>query len=238
MLAIKMNNIILSMLFDFFKNIDKFFKAVKAFFTPPKLTESPEDVMERQRAFLFFCNRVHQEASQVERYVVHQLENYCSYLNAMSSSEEYDILKQYHVNTRSLLAQLDVLKMQIPGIIRAEVSSRLSDSDGECMRIRRMLPGAEKEAQMNHYRDSIISAALDKCASTTEAIMIQMQNIFVEDLQECLDISQQQLKSIERGLAGFTEAADEASERVRIRTDAEHIIQCSQLISKLFDKEE
>lgn len=171
----------------------------------------------------------------MERYVVQQLDSYGSYLSEMSGSEAYDILKRYHVNTRSLLAQLEVLKMQIPGIVRAEVSTRLSDSDGECMRIRRMLPGAEKEAQMNHYLESIISAALDKCASTTESIMTQMQNIFVDDLQGCLDASRQQLEGIERGLAGFTETADEASERVRTRTDAEHVIQCSKLISDLFD---
>lgn len=224
-----------SVLFNLFAIIGKVAKALKAFFAPPKPKESPEDVLERQRAFQLFCNRVHQEASQVEHYVVQQLESYGLYLNAMSGSETYDILKRYHVNTRSLLAQLEVLKMQIPGIVRAEVSSRLSDSDGECMRIRRMLPGAEKEAQMNRYLESIISAALEKCANTTQSIMTQMQNIFVDDLQGCLDTSRQQLEVIERGLAGFTKTADEAAERVRTRTDAEHIIRCSELISELFD---
>lgn len=224
--------------FNLFTIIGKFAKAIKAFFAPPKPKESPEDVMERQKAFQFFCDRVHQEATQVEHYVIQQLEDYGSYLNAMNDSEAYNILKRYHVNTRSLFAQLEVLKMQIPGIIRAEVSSRLSDSDGECMRIRRMLPGAEKEAQMNRYLEAIISAALEKCADTTQSIMVQMQNIFVDDLQGCLDASRQQLESIERGLAGFTETVDEASERVCIQTDAEHIIRCSQLISKLFDQEE
>lgn len=153
----------------------------------------------------------------------------------MNGLESYDILKRYHVNTRSLLAQLEILKMQIPGIIRTEVSSRLSDNDAECMRIRRMLPGAEKEAQMNHYLEFIISAALDKCAQTTESIMIQMQNFFVDDLQECLNASRQQLESIERGLSVFANTADEAVERAQAQAKAEHIIRYSELISKLFD---
>lgn len=220
---------------NIFKIIGKVAKAIKAFLTPPKQNESPEDVIERQKAFQFFCDRVHQEASQVEQYVVQQLENYGSYLNMLSSLESYDILKKYHVNTRSLLAQLEILKMQIPGIIRTEVSSRLSDNDAECMRIRRMLPGAEKEAQMNHYLESIISAAVDKCAQTTESIMIQMQNTFIDDLQECLDTSRQQLESIERGLSVFTSTADEAVERAKAQAKAEHIIRYSELIYKLFD---
>ena len=210
-------------------------KAIKALFTPPKQKESPEDVMERQRAFRFFCDRVHQEAGQVESYVVQQLESYGSYLSMLNDSEAYDILKRYHVNTRALLMQLEVLKMQIPGIVRAEVASRLSDSNGDCMRIRRMLPGAEKEAEMNRYLESILSAALDKCASVTESIMTQMQDLFVDDLQGCLDTSRQQLEGIERGLSRLAETADEVSERVRIRTDAEHIIRCSQLVAELFD---
>lgn len=218
-----------------FKIIRGIAEAIKAFFAPPKPKESPEDVMERQRAFQFFCDRVHQEAGQVESYVVQQLESYGSYLNALSNSETYDILKRHHVNTRGLLSQLEVLKMQIPGIIRAEVSSHLSDSDGECMRIRRMLPGAEKEVRINRYLESIISVAMEKCASITESIMTQMQDIFIDDLQECLDTSRQQLEAIERGLAGFTEAEDEAVERLRIKAGAEQIIRCSKLVSGLLD---
>ena len=171
----------------------------------------------------------------MERYVVQQLEDYGSYLNAMSKSEAYSILSRYHVNTRSLFSQLEVLKMQIPGIIRGEVSSHLSAGDGERMKIQKMLPGVEKEAQMKRYFESIISAALEKCANTTQSIMTQMQDIFVDDLQGCLDASRQQLEGIERGLAGFTETTDEAVERVHVRTDAEHIIRCSKLISELFD---
>lgn len=37
-----------------FTIIGEIVKAIKAFFTPPKPKESPEDVMERQRAFQFF----------------------------------------------------------------------------------------------------------------------------------------------------------------------------------------
>lgn len=220
---------------NIFKIIGGVIKAIKAFFAPPKPKETPEDVMERQRAFQYFCDRVHQEAHQMEGYVVQQLENYGSYLSSMSSSEAFDILKRYHVNTRSLLAQLEILKAQIPGIIRSEVSSRLSDTDSECMRIRRMIPGAEKEAQMNRYLESIISDAVEKCASTTESIMAQMQNIFIDDLQECLDTSRQQLESMERGLSGITDSTDEAAERVRTRADAKQVIRYSDLILRLFD---
>lgn len=193
--------------------------------------------MERQRAFQYFCERVHQEASQVEQYVVRQLDRYGEYLNMPGEFEDDNLLKRYQVNMRSIMAQLEILKTQIPGIIRNEVSARLSDNNSECMRIRRMLPGAEKEAQMNQYLESIISDAVDKCAKTTESIMKQMQNIFVDDLRRCVDFSRKHLEDIERSLSGLTEAEDEVAERVRIRTNAEHIFRCSDLISGLFEQE-
>lgn len=221
--------------FDPFKIFRKIATVIKSLFTPPKPRETPEDVIERQRAFQNFCDQVHQEASQMEGYVVQELERYGSYLNTMSASEAYSVLKRYHVNTRNLLTQLEILKMQIPGIIRAEVSRRLSDTDGECTRIRRMLPGAEKEAQMHQFLESILSDAMEKCASTTESIMEQIQNLFVDDLQECLNVSRQQLETVERGLTVLSDSTDEAFERMRIQTSAEQVIRCSDLIIKLFD---
>lgn len=219
------------------KIILKLARGIKSFFAPPKKNETPDDVAERNRAFQMFCEQVNREAKQVEEYVIQQLNAYGAYLNAVNESEEYSLLKRYKVNMRNLLMQLDFLKGQIPGIINAEVSHRLSDTDGECLRIRRMLPGAEKEAQMQNFLHTIVADAMEKCADTTESIMNQMQEIFVEDLQECLDMAQRQTEKTKSELAGFEDSANEAAERIHVRTKAEQIVRCSELVSGLFSQE-
>lgn len=223
--------------FSIIKIIRGAIKALKSIFAPPKKNEKPEDVAERNLAFQMFCERVNIEARQVESYVRQQLDDYGEYLSILSRSDEYDLLKRNRVNMRGMLNQLALMKNQIPGIIGTEVSRRLSDTDSECLRIRRMLSGAEKNAQMEAFLRTIIAEALEKCASTTESIMNQMQDIFTEDLQDCLDTSQRQLEKIENGLAGLGSATDEVRERVRMRAEAEQIIRCSGLISELFQQE-
>lgn len=205
-------------------------KAIKAWLTPPKDKESPEDVAERNRAFQMFCDRVNDEARQIEVYVIGQLDAYGKYLSTLNGSEEYSFLRRYKVNTRTLLWQLDFLKAQIPGIIGTEVSRRLSDTDAECLKIRRMLPGAEKEAKMQEFLSTIINSALEKCAQTTSAIMEQVQDLFIEDLQECLHTSRRQLDQTEAELAGLTESSGDTAERERICAQAKQVVECCELV--------
>lgn len=205
-------------------------KAIRALFTPPKDKETPEDVAERNRVFQLFCDQVDAEAKQVEKYVIQQLDAYGGYLSALNDSEAYSLLQRYKVNTKILLRQLDFLKMQIPGIIGAEVSRHLSDTDSECLKIRRMLPGAEKEARMQEFLCTIISGALEKCAQTTSTIISQVQGLFVDDLQECLNTSRRQLEQTEAELTEITESAGDAAERERVCAQAKQVVECCELV--------
>lgn len=215
----------------------KFFKkignAIKTLLTPPKDKETPEDVAERNRAFQALCDQINDEANQVEAYVIQQLEGYGSYLSALNDSEAYPLLQEYRVNTRMLLQQLDFLKMQIPGIISAEVARRLSDTDAECLKIRRMLPGAEKEVKMREFVRTVINGALEKCAQTTSSIIGQVRDIFIERLQECIDTSRRHLEQTEAELTEITGSAGDAAERERIYAQAHHVAECCELVLRI-----
>lgn len=205
-------------------------KIIEIITKPPKAKETPEDVAERNRAFRSFCDQVNGEARQIEAYVIQQLDAYGGYLSALSDSKEYPFLQQYKVNTKFLHSQLDLLKMQIPGIIGGEVSRHLSDTDAECLKIRRMLPGAEKEMKMQEFLSAITGSALEKCAQTTSAIIGQVRDLFIEDLQECLHASRRQLEQTEAELTEIMEPADSTVEREQICAQARYVANCCELV--------
>lgn len=211
-----------------------FFRAIKAFLTPPKSKETTEDVAERNRAFHFFCEQVNSEAKYVEEYVLQQLDSYGEFLGGIVEQEAYSFLKEYQIDTKQMLRHLELLKMQIPGIIASEVSRRLSDTDPECIKIRRMLPGAEKEAEMQSFLQKIISDALEKCVLTVENIIEQIQGIFVCDLQDCLNSSRQHLEQTESELNSIANAEDSFLERTCVRMQAELTVKCCDMVSALF----
>ncbi len=213
----------------------KFLQAIKSFFLPPKNKETPEDVAERNRAFQLFCERVNSEAKHIEEYVLQQLDSYGQYLSEISEQEAYAFLKEYRIDTRRILQHLDLLKMQVPGIIASELSRRISDTDAECIKIRRMLPGAEKENEMQSFLQKVISSAIEKCAQKTEVIMNQIQEMFVSDLEECLSLSRKQLEQTESELNNIANAEDSMLERARIRMQAKLITECCDMVSALFE---
>lgn len=219
-------------IFEFLKKIGK---ALGSIFKSPKKKETPEDVAERNRAFLSFCEEVNKEAKQVEEYVLQQIDEYIRYLDSLNSSGEYPFIQRYRINLRGTLRQVELLKTQIPGIIGNEVSRRLSDTDAECMRVRRMLPGAEKESQMQTLLQSIISSALEKCAATTASVIGEIQDGFIDDLQDCLHTANQQYEKTELELERIKNSEDDIAERVRIRAEAEHVMQCCDLALELME---
>lgn len=220
---------------NFLKFVLKIGKALGSIFEPPKKKETPEDVVERNRAFQSFCEEVNKEAKQVEAYVLQQIDEYIRYLDSINSSQEYPFMQKYQINLRGALRQVELLKAQIPGIIGGEVSRRLSDTDMECMQVRRMLPGAEKEFQMQTLLQNIISNALEKCAATTESVIGQIRDDFIDELQGCLHTARQQYEKAELEFEKITNSEDNIDERARIRAEAAHKIRCCDLVSELME---
>lgn len=212
---------------------EKLLILLKALLTRPRRGEPPQDIAERNLQLRAFCDYVNNRAKQVEKAVVRELQQYGEYLADLSQSEAYEFLAKHRISTRGFARQIELLSMQIPGLIASEVSRHLTESDSEYQRIRKMFPGAEKEAVMQAFSTEVIQNAVEKSAALSERIIDEIQTEFFSLLQEELDQSQQQFEKKEQELAALRIASGDIVEQTRITYRAQQICQCCEIIEDL-----
>ena len=130
--------------------------------------------------------------------------------------------------------QIELLSMQIPSTIASEVSRQLTDSNAEFSRIRRMLPGAEKEAAMQKLARHAIQDGCDKCATLAQQIFDQIQEGLFADLQEKMTESRGQLNRKSEELAALQATAGDVQKQAELRMSAELVFSCSTMVIDLF----
>lgn len=200
-------------------------------FTPPKKEETPQETMERNRQMKEFCDYVNAQAKQTEDAVVIQLKQYNEYLCQLSEKQ----FSNYNINTKYFVRQIDLLSSQIPGTIAAEVSRQLTDSNGEFSRIRRMLPGAEKETAMQNLAYHAIQDGCDKCAALAQQIFDQIQDGLFTDLQEKMAEAKGQLERKNEELAALQATAGDVRKQAELRMNAELVCSCGTMVIDLFE---
>lgn len=213
--------------------LKKAWKIIRDFMNPPKESETPKEVIACNDAFRIFCQQVNQEAKQIETASLQHLENYCAYLENIDKTSAGGFLKKYKISTRGMVRQMNFLKMQIPGLIGSEVSRRLSDTDAECLQIRKMLPGTEKEAKMQSFMGTVINNAVEKCAQTVASITQELQDSFIDDLQDSLELSKQQLECAENDFKALGDAENDLPSREQVRLKAQQTAECCEMIINL-----
>ena len=217
---------------DILKGLSIAWNLIKSIFTPPEEDdESPQDVAHRSEQIRAFCDHINDQARQVEDAAVQQLRDYAHYLTELSQDE---MLTRYQIHTENFIRQIDMLCMQLPGVIASEVSKRLNESDPEFHKIQWMLPGAEKEAAMQTFTSQTIREAVEKCATLSEQIMETIQTNFIALLEEAVDQNQRQLEKKEQALAELEAAAGNAAEQENIRCQAELVCVCCQYVEEAF----
>ena len=217
---------------DILKVLPIAWNLIKSIFTPPEEDdESPQDVAHRGEQIRAFCDHVNDQAKQVENAAVQQLRDYARYLTELSQNET---LARYQIRTENFVRQIDMLCMQLPGVIASEVSKRLNESDPEFHKIQWMLPGAEKEAAMQAFTTQTIQEAVEKCATLSEQIMETIQSNFTALLEEAVEQSQRQLEKKEQALAELEAAAGDAAEQEHIRCQAELVCACCRYVEEAF----
>ena len=202
---------------------------LKSLFEPPK-QETPQDVIERNQQMREFCDYVNAQAKQTEDAVVAQLNQYNTYLLHISEQQ----FAKYKINTVYYSRQIELLSMQIPGTIASEVSRQLTDSNAEFSRIRRMLPGVEKEAAMQELARHAIQDGCDKCAALAQQIFDQIQEGLFADLQEKMTESREQLNRKSEELAALQATAGDVQKQAELRMSAELVCSCSTMVIDLF----
>lgn len=200
----------------------------------PKGRETAEEIAERNEAFHLFCDCVDEEAKVVEARILAELDEYAAYLASFNDSEKYPFLKTLSVNTSGLSRQLSIVKLQIPGVISAAVSRRLSDSDQECQTVRLMLAGQEKEQRMKMFLTSILEEAIGKCAELVDSIVTELQDTFLQDLWDGVDRTRRQLEQEEKELRLLNEAQDKAAEALETQRKAELVLACCDLSESIW----
>lgn len=208
---------------------------IKGLFTRPKQGEPPEAIAERNRQLRAFCDHVNENARQVELRVVEDLKRYGDFLMQLSQRSDLVALKNTRINTAAFARQIDLLCLQIPGLIASEVSKRLSETDPEYQRILWMQPGMEKENAMTAFCTNIINTAVEKCAVLADEIIDSIQNDFFAVLMEEQERSQQQLKKTEAELNRLLEAAGDAEQQAVIVSNAKQVLFCCSLVSNLLE---
>lgn len=211
--------IILGKVFDFFKSL----------LAPPKKKETPQELLERNRQMKEFCDYVNAQAKQTEDAVVVQLKQYNEYLCQLSEQQ----FSNYNINTKYFVRQVDLFSSQIPGTIAGEVSRQLTDSNAEFSRIRRMLPGAEKETAMQNLARHAIQDGCDKCAALAQRIFDQIQEGLFTDLQEKMAEAKNQLERKNEELAALQATAGDVQKQAELRMNAELVCSCGSMVIDL-----
>lgn len=206
---------------------------LKILFSRPPKDEPVQNVADQNLQLCTLCDYVNSKAKPVEQAVVKELQQYGKYLEMLNQSEAHGFFSKHKVSTKGFSQQIDLLSLQIPGVITSEVSRHLSDSDAEFYRIRRMLPGSEKNAAMQAFTGRVIQDAVEKSALLAEQIIDAIQMQFFSLLQEELERSQQQLERKEEELAALRIAAGDIVEQTKIKEQAQHICQCCGLVESL-----
>lgn len=214
---------------DIIADVKMIIQFLKSLFEPPK-QETPQDVEERNRQMREFCDYVNAQAKQTEDAVVAQLNQYNTYLLHISEQQ----FAKYKINTTYYSRQIELLSMQIPSTIASEVSRQLTDSNAEFSRIRRMLPGAEKEAAMQKLARHAIQDGCDKCATLAQQIFDQIQEGLFADLQEKMTESRGQLNRKSEELAALQATAGDVQKQAELRMSAELVFSCSTMVIDLF----
>lgn len=204
-------------------------KCLKALFKPPKKNETPEDVAERNAAYLQFCELVNREASQTEHRILVLLDESIRYYESLN--EEPAFLR-HKLSTKSVVRQLNLLRQQIPNLIASEVSKRLNDSDPECQQIRRMLPGQEKEARMREFLADILKSAVETCYQTIETVMDAVQEDMCDALESAHENLCAQLEEQKRELLEMLQNQDDPTIRQTVLNRARATLVCCNLIAE------
>ena len=215
--------IILGKVFDFFKSL----------LAPQKMKETPQELLERNRQMKEFCDYVNAQAKQTEDAVVVQLKQYNEYLCQLSEQQ----FSNYNINTKYFVRQVDLFSSQIPGTIAGEVSRQLTDSNAEFSRIRRMLPGAEKEAAMQELARHAIQDGCNKCATLAQQIFDQIQEGLFADLQEKMTESKGQLNRKSEELAALQATAGDVQKQAHFCMEAQLTYKCGAMVSSLINGE-
>ena len=215
--------IILGKVFDFFKSL----------LAPPKKKETPQELLERNRQMKEFCDYVNAQAKQTEDAVVVQLKQYNEYLCQLSEQQ----FSNYNINTKYFVRQVDLFSSQIPGTIAGEVSRQLTDSNAEFSRIRRMLPGAEKETAMQNLARHAIQDGCDKCAALAQRIFDQIQEGLFTDLQEKMAEAKNQLERKNEELAALQATAGDVQKQAELRMNAELVCSCGSMVIDLLEED-
>lgn len=211
-----------------FRAIWKLFK--KALEKPKSKYEAPEDVIARNQAYQEFCDHVRNETKQIEDDTIRQLDEYGRGIVQLINSPKYLSLTQYGIRMDRFLQQIELLKMQIPGLIASEVSRDLSDGNPECVQIRKMFPGTEKDVRMKEFLKKIVESAVNKCVDTVEKVMQMIQEEFVLELKDRLTEEKNHLEQMRKRLKEFDEMHEDLSKREAIKYEAKHIQGCCLLI--------
>ena len=211
----------------------KIYLFFKSLLTSPKKEETPQETLERNRQMKEFCDYVNAQAKQTEDAVVIQLKQYNEYLCQLSEKQ----FSNYNINTKYFVRQIDLLSSQIPGTIAAEVSRQLTDSNGEFSRIRRMLPGAEKETAMQNLAYHAIQDGCDKCAALAQQIFDQIQEGLFTDLQEKMAEAKGQLERKNEELAALQATAGDVQKQVHFCMEAQLKYKCGTMVNSLINGE-
>ena len=152
---------------DILKGLSIAWNLLKSHFPPPEADDERAHRRDhahpvrshRSEQLRAFCDHINDQARQVEDAAVQQLRDYAHYLTELSQDE---MLTRYQIHTENFIRQIDMLCMQLSGVIASEVSKRLNESDPEFHKIQWMLPGAEQEAAMQTFTSQTIREAVEK----------------------------------------------------------------------------
>lgn len=208
---------------------------IKALLTRPKQTEAPEDVTARAEQMRAFCDYVNKQAKQTEEAVVAELQHYGNLLVELGQSEKYFFLSQHKINFKNFHRQIDLLIAQIPGLISAEVSRRMTDSDPEFRKIHWMLPGVEKERAIHCFTVSVIQSAVNRSADLAEEIIDGIQSDFLELMEQEQVQAQSQLEFIQQQLSEAKAAVGDIVLQTELQYKAQHIYDCCVLVNTLLE---
>lgn len=201
---------------------------VDIIFNRPK-QQNPEDIAERSRQQKRFCDQINAQASHVESAVVETLHLYKQNLVKVIESSS-DMLDIHPSQINNLARQVEMLTKNVPGMIATDVSKHFNDSDPAYHRVLWMLPGPEKEQEIQRFTSQVIQNAIEHCAHTCEEIIEQIQESFIDLIQAQKDLRVEQLKKAEDEIAAMRSSLDDRDKRLALQAKAELIITCCNII--------
>lgn len=201
---------------------------VEKIFKRPK-QQTPEDITARSKQQKDFCDQINAQASHVESAVVETLHLYKQNL-AKAIQNSSDMLDIHPSQINNLMRHVEMLSENIPGMIATDVSKHFNDSDPAYHRILWMLPGPEKEQEIQHFTSQVIQNAIEHCAHTCEEIIEQVQESLIDLIQAQKDLRVEQLKKAEDEITAIRSAVDDRDKRYALKAKAELIMTCCDMI--------